>query len=58
MDNLKLSGVVLLVLGLVFAVLGFVGFPDSLGGGYITFLGYALIILAVILFIIHWNNSK
>jgi len=59
MNKLNTIGLIALILGIVSVVLGYGGFPDPIGGGYMSFVGYVLIIIGIILFVTSWmKNNK
>ena len=59
MNKLNTIGLIALILGIVSVVLGYGGFPDHIGGGYMSFVGYVLIIIGIILFVTSWmKNNK
>ncbi|MEK6889137.1 MAG: hypothetical protein AABW80_03455 [Nanoarchaeota archaeon] len=45
-----------IILGIIVAVLGWNSFPDAISGGYMSFVGYILIIIGIILLFL--SNSK
>jgi hypothetical protein len=53
MRKINFFALVLFIIGLIISILGWVGFPDGLSGGYLTlFVGYPLILISLVLSII------
>lgn len=53
MKKINIFSIGFIIVGFIVSVLGWIGFPDVLSGGYLTILiGYPLILIGIILFIV------